>query len=283
MNGIEISRVKNNLANNLKQYVSAITEKYSRYIPQERLNYLKSIDDFGSVINIYDYGSVNAYATDYEISMPLCADRLLNMASKVIGYGINKNHKTYNADNIITNNNTFVNYIYHVFVSGTNTEGYFDDMLLHETMHFCGSGGATALKEGINELLTRKVALENGFRTNGCGYPKEVQVAYRLQNLFGEEIFDQIAFINSEEEIYKYLNDAVGKDGAELYSKVSQIMEKEFDEKYYSKMDSYNGITGIISKTVNYKKIDYTKIYKLLDYYEQLKQQSVQEEITIKH
>lgn len=199
--------------------------------------------------------------------MPLCADKLLNTASKIPGYGINKEHKSYNSENLISNNNTYINYIYHVFLSGTNAEGYYDDLLLHETMHFCGSGGSSALKEGINELLTRKLALEKGFRTTGCAYPKEVQLAFQLQNIFGEDILNQIAFINSERNIYFFLANTLGLESAELYTKVSKGMEKEFNEKYYANMDSYSGFTGIMKKMLNYRKINYSSVYKILNDY----------------
>ena len=267
MTDVEKNKIQSNLAKHLQEYISAIIEKYGKYIPEERLAILNNISNFENLIKIYDYGSVNAYATDSEISMPLCADKLLNIAGKIPGYGINKKHKSYNSKNLIINNNTYINYIFHVFVSGTNAEGYYDDMLLHETMHFCGSGGSSALKEGINELLTRKLALEKGFITNGCGYPKEVQLAFQLQNVFGEEILDQIAFINSEENIYFFLVNTLGLEAAKLYLKVSQAMEKEFSEKYYDKMDNYDGLTGIIRKTLDYSKIDYSKVYKILDDY----------------
>lgn len=259
--------IHRNLTNNLKKYVKAIISKYGEYIPKDRLSILNSITEYENIIKIYDYGSVNAYANSEQISMPLCAEKLLNTASKIPGYGINKKHKSYNEDNLIDNNNTYINYIIHAFIAGTNAEGYYDDMLLHETMHFCGSGGGTALKEGINELLTRKLALEKGFRTNGCGYPKEVQVAFKLQNIFGEEILDQIAFINSESQIYLFLANELGIEASNLYMTVSNMMEKEFKEKYYSNLDSYNGITGIIRKTINYKKIDYSNIYSEINKY----------------
>ena len=102
-----------------------------------------------------------------------------------------------------------------------DTKDYYDDMLLHETMHFCGSGGASALKEGINELITRKIALKKNFKTNGCGYPKEVKIAYELQNIFGEEVLDQIAFINSLPEICYFLDKTLGSDASKLYQDIT--------------------------------------------------------------
>ena len=264
----ELDKIRKNLAIHLEEYINAIIEKYGKYIPKDRLEVLNNISDYESLINIHDYGSVNAYATNHGIAMPLCADKLLNIASKVPGYGINKNHHSYNSSNLINNNNTFMVYIIHVFVSGTNAEGYYEDMLLHEVVHFCGSGGASALREGINELLTRKIALDKGFRTNGCGYPKEVHLAYRLQSIFGEDIIDQIAFIESDNDVCIFLADNLGEEAASLYLNVVKATQKEFDRKYYEKMDSYSGAFAILKKTLNYNFIDYSRVYQLLDDYE---------------
>ncbi len=274
-----INSIQHNLSIHLEQYINAIIEKYGKYIPQTRLDVLNNISDFDKIIKIYDYGSINAYANASEIKMPLCADKVLKFMSKIPGYGINKNHQSYNLENLINNDNTFSNYIYHVFITGTNVEGYYEDLLLHETMHFCGSGGATALKEGINELLTRKLASEKNFRTNGCAYPKEVKIALELQQIYGEEILNQIAFINSEKQIYMFLANTIDKKAAELYLTISNIMEREFYQKYYSNMDSFNGITGIIRKTTNYNKIDYSGVYELLNNYCVLKSENRQHKV----
>ena len=183
------------------------------------------------------------------------------------GFGINKNHKSYDESNLIINSNTFMSYILHVFISGTTTKEYFEDLLLHETMHFCGSGGATALKEGINELLTRKISLKRNFRTSGCGYPKEVAIAYQLQQIFGENIINQIAFINNEYDILMYLESVLGKESADLYKEISMSMEYEFQDKYYKDMDNYNGLAGLFKKVNNYKKINYNNVYILINEY----------------
>ena len=260
----EKNKIHKNMSDKLKKYIEAIIEEYGIYIPKDRLDYLKSIKDYDRLIRIYDYGSINGYADNEGINLPLCAEMALKKISKIPGYGINKKHTNYNSDNLVINDNNFVNYLIHVFVSGTDTEKYYEDLLLHETMHFCGSGGAYALKEGINELLTRKIASKNNFITNGCAYPKEVKIAYELQNIFGEEVIDQIAFINSIDDIYLFLKEKLGRDYAELFYVINDTMEEEFYLKYYKDMDSYNGISGVLKKTKNYKKIDYSYVYKLI-------------------
>ena len=66
--------------------------------------------------------------------------------------------------------NIFFAYVKHVSISDTDTEGYYDDILLHEVMHFCGGDGRSVLKEGINELFIRKIlfAYEKVFWHNRC-------------------------------------------------------------------------------------------------------------------
>ncbi len=267
----KINKIHSQLNELVKVYVETIKNKYGKYMADMKLQQLNSIEDYSKIIKIFDYGSINGYATDYNVYMPLCADKIFKLMRFVPGYGINKSHKTHNENDLIINDNTYVDYVLHVFLSGSNLKDYYQDMLLHETMHFCGSGGATALKEGINEFLTRKIAYEKGFRTSACGYPKEVKIAYELQKIFGEEIIDQIAFINDENEILRYLDNKLGKDASMLYKNVSMKMEEEFNEKYYKYMDFYNGITGIAKKVLNYNKIDYSNVYELIEQYKNSK------------
>ncbi len=263
----ELDKIHKNLTLTLEKYIKTITKTYGRFIPKERLTYLYNIKDYSNVIQIFDYSSINGYANNKYIALPLNADKAFDELKKIPGYGINKNHKVYDNTTLIINNNTFMTYVDHVIKKGMTLEDYFNDLLLHETMHFCGSGGSTALKEGINELLTRKIALENNFKTSGCAYPKEVRIAYTLQQMLGEDTINQIAFINNELDILNYLEDIIGKEASDLYLDISGIMNNEFQTKYYKDMNSYNGLEGIKKKVENYQNIDYTKVYELIDEY----------------
>lgn len=263
----ELDKIHKNLTLTLEKYIKTITKTYGRFIPKERLTYLYNIKDYSNIIQIFDYSSINGYANNKYIALPLNADKAFDELKKIPGYGINKNHKVYDNTTLIINNNTFMTYVDHVIKKGMTLEDYFNDLLLHETMHFCGSGGSTALKEGINELLTRKIALENNFKTSGCAYPKEVRIAYTLQQMLGEDTINQIAFINNELDILNYLEDTIGKEASDLYLDISGIMNNEFQTKYYKDMNSYNGLEGIKKKVENYQNIDYTKVYELIDEY----------------
>lgn len=264
--------IHNNLTYDLQTYIKAIVEEYGTYMSEYQLDKLKNIKDYNEIIKIHDYGSINGYANRTAINMPLSVDKVFDIVSKIPGYGINKKHMPYNKKNMIINDNTFFTYIMHVFVSGKDTEAYYKDLLLHETMHFCGSGGARAITEGFNELLTRKIALKKGFKTSGCGYPKEVAVAYELQNVFGEEVVNKLAFINNPIQQCEYLGNSLGANARDLYLNISNAMEQEFQSKYYNHMDSYNGLVGILKKTINYRKIDYSDVYNMIYEYKKSEQ-----------
>ena len=267
MEKLDISKIHDILTSEIKNYINLIKDEYGSYMPKETLDRLNNIEDYNHILKIYDYGNVNAFANINNIMMPLCADKVLNKISKIPGYGINKNHKTYDDKNIIINNNTFLTYVTHVFISGTDTKGYYQDLLLHETMHFCGGDGSTILKEGINELLTRMLAKKYNLRTNSCGYPKEVKLSYELVNLFGEDIIKKLAFMHDYQKEVEYLSYVLSEKEALLYSKIYEEAQKEFNDKYYSHMNEFNGAIGIIKKIKFYKKIDYSKIYEIIENY----------------
>lgn len=94
------------------------------------------------------------------------------------GYGINTNHKSYNKNDLILNDNTFLDYIKHAFIAGLNPEQFFLETFLHETLHL---GGSSALRKGFTELKTRQLDNKYNFITSGCGYPKEVKIANILK------------------------------------------------------------------------------------------------------
>lgn len=263
--------IHNNLTFELEKYITAIVEEYGSYMSEEQLLKLQNIKSYDEIIKIHDYGSINGFASTTTINLPLSADIVFDKLRKVPGYGINKKHIPYNDKTIILNDNTFFDYIIHTFVSGKDTETYYKDLLLHETMHYCGSGGAGALNEGMNEYLTRKLALKKGFRTNGCAYPKEVKMVYELEQLFGEETINRLAFMNNIFEQTKFLEGFYGKRERDLYMDISYSMNNEFQNKYYSHMDSYDGLKGIFMKTINYGKIDYSESYDIINTYKEEK------------
>lgn len=262
-----IHKVHDNLAKKAQLYIETISEKYSKYIPDYKIEQLTNIDDYHNVVFMENLKTVSAFADNRGVHVPLEAIGAFRYFSGLKEYGKDKNHVLCNKDNLIINDNTFYDYVEHLVLTGASPQDYYQDLLLHEVMHFCGSGGANALKEGINEYLTRKVAKEEGFRTSGCGYPKETKIAYELEQIFGEDVLNQIAFINNEEHILAFLEEKKGVKAKEFYKKLSIEMEKEFKEKYFKDINRYDGIEGIKAKCDNYNKIDYSRANKLISEY----------------
>lgn len=260
-----VKRVHKIMTERFKTYVEAIKEVYGEYMGPYNLKRLNEIVDYGNHVIIGRNGAINAHANYNGVYLPIEAYKALEELSKFKEYGINKNHKLYDESTMIVNDNTFYDYINHVVVTGSTPEDYYEDLLLHETMHFCGSGGASALKEGMNEYLTRKIALQHGFRTSCCGYPKEVKIVDELAKVFGEDIVIQLAFINDEEYIERFIDEVLGKEEKNLYIKVKEETEREFQEKYHRYMGRYDGVEGIKLKAYNYAKIDYSKAYDLIN------------------
>lgn len=266
----QIDDIHKRLTLKVIKYIKAITQEYGKFIPKERLTYLGNIN-YDEIIQIYDYGNINGLANSKHILLPLNAEKALEKIKTLPGYGSDPNHQTYNQTTAIINDNTFETYVNHAIVTGMTLEQYFEDLLLHETMHFCGSDGGNALKEGINEYLTRKLAFKKGFHTNGCAYPKEVKIAHILETILGEEAITQIAFIKPYNKVLSYLETTLGKDASELYQNVTQTMDEEFHNRYYRHINHFDGLEGIQEKIANYKQIDYSKVKQIIEQYQKTK------------
>lgn len=119
---------------------------------------LLSINDYEECIKIADTGTISLLCGENKILFPMLAFSLLENMKKSEKYGSNANHKCYTSETLIKNENTFHDYINHAIVVGLTPEQYFQESLLHETIHFCGSGGRDPLREGLTELKTRELA-----------------------------------------------------------------------------------------------------------------------------
>ncbi len=253
------------LAAKLKEYVEIIKEEYKSYIPVETMIYLDSIQDFNSVINIEELGTISMFVRDGKMYFPKEAYKILSYMRTIPGFGSNKNHQTHTSKTIIENDNTFEDYIKHVFKKGLTPVEFFLETILHEAMHLCGFSGADAFSEGLTELKTRELALKYGLVTSACGYPKEVKIANIFQKIFGEDLTNKIAVTSNHFEIYKLLEKTHGLEAVSLYKEIVKEMAKKF-EPYYNK--SYSGLTGPIKKAKEYSKIDYSELEKILTEYQ---------------
>ena len=263
----DIEVVKQDLEKEIKKYVEIITTEYKDIIPDKVKKIVTSID-LKQHIFICETNTITLYVRNYDFYFPISACKIFEAMKKLPYYGSNKNHVCYTKETLIKNDNTFNTFIKHCFIKGMDYDDYYKEILLHEVMHFCSSNGGSALEEGINELKTREVALKYNLLTNGCGYPKEVDIALRLQEIFGKEVLDKLSFSKSLEE-RKEILDTVSSDAITLYEEVRYDMEKEFREKYYKY--KFPGILGPLKKTMKYKQIDYSKVIEKIENYKQSK------------
>ena len=262
----KVENTKRILAKDMKEYVQVILKEYGGVIPEERQKFLSAIDDYYSRIIVEDSGTISMFATNNGIIMPKGAYQIFKYMRMIPGYGINKKHKSYKEGEIV-NKNTYYDYIKHVFISGMSVEEFFRDTLLHETMHFCGSDGGSAIREGLTELKTREIAQKYGLRASRCGYPKEVEVVRKLQKIIGTDIMDKITFARNNNEIDRILQENCGSVVADLFFEISYLMDKELNAKYdHSK---FGGLFGPIKKAKAYSKIDYSNIYEKLKVFEE--------------
>lgn len=255
---MNLNNIKENLIIEIENLIEIIKKEYPNYID------VPNKIDLVKRVHIEDTNTISLYVRDKNFYFPLDAFKVINKLKKIPGFGIIKNHKTCSKDKIIINNNTYISYIKHVFLKGLTPEEYYKEILLHETMHFCGSGGRTALREGITELKTRQLAKKYNLLTSYCGYPKEVKIAYQLEKMFGKNIIDKISFSKNNKEIASIL-DEVSPNTTKFFLELEKIMEEEFNNKYMKY--KFPGIKGLFQKTIKYNSINYTKAYKLIEEY----------------
>ncbi len=255
--------MKENLIKQIKAYIVLIQEEYLKNADFPLIDVNEISMDWNNIVNIEDTGTISLYVSSGKFYFPKSSDEVFSLYQTLPGYGADKNHTIYNDDTLIRNDNTFNTYINHLIVSGKNSEDYYLDNVLHETMHFCGAAGGTALEEGFTELKTRELALKKNLRTSGCGYPKEIKIVLKLQEIFGKDVCDILTFMNSFQEKLTFLKYTLNENMANLYLHVYIEMEKEFQEKYYQ--FKFPGITGPEEKALKYNNIDYSEIEKYID------------------
>ena len=253
-----IEKIKNKLAKDMEVLVKTIIGEYGEYIQPEKLEFLKGIKDYNDIIKIKDTNTISMFANNREIILPLGAQKYFKYFKYIPLYGAKKNHSMYKPNEIL-NDHTYYDYINHVLLSGMSLYEFYLDTLLHETMHFCGSGMlGTALSEGLNELKTRQLAQKYNLRASRCGYPKETNIAFKLEQMLGEEITNQIAFAKNEKEVYEIIQKKYGDDIAQQIFTISEKMNKELHSKYNHA--NFNGIFAPFKKASAYKNIDYDEV-----------------------
>lgn len=233
----------------------------------EQLEKIRTIN-CSKVLQICDKKNINGLCDYMNIYLPSSANDIFKKFQEIPQYGTIKNHEIFNQETIIDNNNTFWSYVEHLVISGATVEDYYEDLLLHEAVHLCGSAGGHAIKEGMTELASRKIAKKYGLKTNGCAYSKELKIVLELEKIFGEKIINTITFIDSMEDIRNYLIKTIGIEASELFDNISNCMQQEYYLKYAKYSDTFQGMEGIKKKCDYYSQVDYSKVYELLALYQ---------------
>ena len=249
------------LSNYLKKYVNIINQEYGSYIPITRKIELNRIDNYEDEIKIENTGTITLYYydSDKKIHLPELAYSVIDEFKKNELYGIEPNHLPSNGKDLIDNDNTFEDYIEHAIKAGISPRKYFEENLLHESMHFCGSSGSDPISEGLTELRTRELAKKYGLLTSGCGYPKEVKLVRKIEEVFGRDVCSKILFEKEHRNKKEIIREELGEKEANLFDDIYFCANRTFRD-YINK--TYNGLDGPMKKAQAYSNIDYLKTIK---------------------
>lgn len=254
------------LSKELSNYVDIIKKEYGSYIPNYKNEILNVIDNYEDQIVIENTGTISLYyGRDGKIHLPELAYEVIDKFKNNPLYGSDKNHSPSNGKDLVDNDNTFDDYIEHAIKIGISPRRYFSENLLHESMHFCGSDGVDPISEGLTELRTRELAKKYGLLTTGCGYPKEVRLVKKFENLFGKDICSKILFEKGFNNKKKIILENLGEREANLFDKIFEVASKKFNDYMRT---PYNGINGPYNKTKMYNNIDYSEVDYIIKKYE---------------
>ena len=262
------------LSNYLKKYVNIINQEYGSYIPITRKIELDRIDNYEDEIEIENTGTITLYyyGSDKKIHLPELAYSVIDEFKKNELYGIEPNHSPSNGKDLIDNDNTFEDYIEHAIKAGISPRKYFEESLLHESMHFCGSSGSDPISEGLTELRTRELAKKYGLLTSGCGYPKEVKLVRKIEEVFGRDVCYKILFEKGRRNKKEIIREELGEKEANLFDDIYFCANRTFRD-YINK--PYNGLDGPMKKAQTYSNIDYSEAYSLIENYKKETENSV--------
>ena len=238
------------------KYINVIKEEY----PECNLKMLnKRLENNEEIVEFNEADTLTFLVKDAKLLLPKAAYKVFEIIKQDKNYGINKdNFRSF--DEYMDTNTTYMAYVKHLIEAGLSVYDYYEESVLHETMHICGSVGGSSLEEGINELKTRELAQKYQIKIAGYAYSKEVEVAKKLQNILGKEIMDELTFIPTNLR-YNFLKDKIGIEKANLYKKIS------FDMFYIAReffRDSVRTSDPIV-KAELYEKNDYSEIIKYLE------------------
>ena len=248
---------KNNILKQLLNYIRVIISEYKDSIKPETVDYLLN----NNLVEFNNANTISFFVRDGILYLPKHIYDLMPIFKSHELYGISPKDARKRED-LLDTNTTFYDYIDHFIKAGLTPYDYFEESLLHEAMHLCGSGGNNPLGEGMTELKTRELAQKYDLKTSGYGYPKEVEVAKTLQDVLGKDVMDQLTFLRVPER-RDFLIEKVGIEKADLYRKVFRdmiVLSGEYSNEIETISDPY-------AKAEAYKRISYASVLEYIDEY----------------
>lgn len=240
----------------LLQYIGIISKEFKSSNAEQ---VLANLDDAQEIVAFNDTDSISFFVRNGKLLLPKKAYSIFPYFKKYEIYGKERNNHRC-IEEYLDTNTTYLEYIEHVITGALSVYDYFEESLLHEAMHICGSGGGTPLEEGINELKTRELAQKYNIKIAAYGYSKEVEVSKKLQQILGKEIMDELTFIPSTKR-YAFISDKVGNNKAKLYKVVSDKMIEKSKEYF----ENISRLDDPFEKARLYEKIDYSEMYQIID------------------
>lgn len=242
----------------LLEYIGIIIKEYPNSYGS---NVIKNVKLGKELVEFNTDNVISFFVRDGILLLPQVVYNIFPNLKKYVNYG-KKLDNYRKVEDYLDTNTTYIEYINHIIEGALSVYDYFEESLLHEAMHICGSKGGMPLEEGINELKTRELAQKKNIRIAAYGYSKEVEVAKMFQKLVGSEIMDELTFVPNNER-KSFLSNKISEKMAELYEMLSiKMIEKSKD--YYNKLGQ---ISDPFEKAELYKEIDYSDLYLLIDSY----------------
>ena len=249
----------------LLEYIKLILKNYSNCDKEKILN---SINNDDKIVEFNTLDTITFIVQNGVLLLPKAAYKLFPLLKQNENYGTKaNNHRS--IEDYLDTNTTYMEYINHLIESGMDVYDYFEESLLHEAMHICGSQGGTPLEEGINELKTRELAQKYNIKIAAYGYSKEVEISKQLQQIVGKDIMDELTFIPKHKR-KEFLIHKSGEDVAELYKLLSNKMIEK-SSNYYDKLFQ---VSDPFEKAKLYEDVDYTEVYQIIDNYQTKKNYS---------
>ena len=199
----------------LFEYIKLILNNYSNC---NREGILNVINYDSEIVKFNTSNTITFIVRDGVLLLPKAAYQIFPLLKQYKNYGTKLN-SCRNIEDYLDTNTTYMEYINHIIEAGLSVYDYFEESLLHEAMHICGSQGGTPLEEGINELKTRELAQKNNIKIAAYGYSKEVEISKRLQQIIGKGLMDELTFIPSHLR-KKFLTEKLGDREADRKSVV---------------------------------------------------------------